>query len=52
MRQMSDVLCKGCGLRIGACPAGAITAGRFGDKQILAKIEGLLKDAKPPLVAV
>ena len=37
---------------IAACPAGAITAGQFTDKQILAEIEGLLADAKPPPLAV
>jgi len=31
---------------IAACPAGAITAGQFSDKQILAEIEGLLAHAK------
>ena len=49
--QISDVLCRGCGLCVAACPAGAITAGQFTDKQILAEIEGLLADAKPPPVA-
>jgi len=52
VRQISDLLCKGCGLRVGACLAGAISAGQFTDKQILAEIEGLLADAKPPPLAV
>jgi heterodisulfide reductase subunit A len=50
--RVSEVLCRGCGLCVAACPAGAITAGQFTDKQILAEIEGLLADTKPPLVAV
>ena len=49
---VSDVLCKGCGVCVAACPAGAITARHFTDTQIFAEIEGLLADAKPPLVAI
>ena len=50
--QISDILCKGCGVCVAACPAAAITGRHFTDKQILAEIEGLLADVKPPLVAV
>ena len=52
MCQISDAECKGCGVCVAGCPAGAISAGQFTDKQILAEIEGLLADAKPPPLAV
>jgi heterodisulfide reductase subunit A len=50
--EINDILCKGCGVCVAACPAGAITGRHFTDKQILAEIEGLLADVKPPLVAI
>jgi heterodisulfide reductase subunit A len=50
--EISDILCKGCGVCVAACPAGAITGRHFTDRQIFAEIEGLLADVKPPLVAV
>jgi len=50
--EISDILCKGCGVCVAACPAAAITGRHFTDKQIVAEIEGLLADVKPPLVAV
>jgi heterodisulfide reductase subunit A len=40
--EVNEVLCKGCGACVAACPAGAITAKHFTDQQILAQIEGVL----------
>ena len=43
---MNDALCKGCGTCAAACPAAAITARHFSDEQIVAQIEGLLREPK------
>ena len=40
--EVNEVLCKGCGACVAACPAGAITTKHFTDQQILAQIEGVL----------
>ena len=38
----NEVLCKGCGTCVAACPASAITGAGFTDDQILAELTGLL----------
>ncbi len=43
---VNDALCKGCGTCTAACPAAAITARHFSDEQIVAQIEGLLREPK------
>jgi heterodisulfide reductase subunit A len=43
---VNDALCKGCGTCAAACPAAAITARHFSDEQIVAQIEGLLREPK------
>jgi len=52
LANVNDILCKGCGVCVAACPSGAIKGRHFTDKQIFAEIEGLLADVKLPLVAV
>jgi heterodisulfide reductase subunit A len=52
-REVSRVtheLCKGCGTCVAACPAQAIRGAHFSNDQILAEIEGLLRDVsdRPP----
>jgi heterodisulfide reductase subunit A len=42
--KVNAVLCKGCGTCVAACPAGAIAGAHFSDTQILAELEGLLRD--------
>jgi len=42
--KVNAVLCKGCGTCVAACPAGAIAGAHFSDAQILAELEGLLRD--------
>ncbi len=43
---VNDALCKGCGTCVAACPAAAITGRHFSDEQIVAQIEGLLREPK------
>ena len=40
----NEVLCKGCGVCVAACPSGALQQHLFTDEQILAELEGVLKD--------
>ena len=42
--RVNDALCKGCGTCVAACPAAAITGRHFSDEQIIATIEGLLRE--------
>jgi heterodisulfide reductase subunit A len=46
-RKVSEInaaLCQGCGTCVAACPAGAIQGSGFSNEQVLAQIEGLLRD--------
>ncbi len=47
MAVVNDALCKGCGTCVAACPAQAITGAHYDNHQILAEIEGLLRDVAP-----
>jgi heterodisulfide reductase subunit A-like polyferredoxin len=40
--QVNEVLCKGCGACVAACPAGAATQNGFTNDQVMAEIEGIL----------
>jgi heterodisulfide reductase subunit A len=42
--RVNEALCKGCGTCVAACPAGAIRGRHFTDEQIVAQIEGLLRE--------
>ena len=39
---VNEVLCKGCGACVAACPAGAATQNGFTNEQVMAEIEGIL----------
>ena len=39
----NEVLCKGCGVCVAACPSGAMQQHLFTDEQVLAELEGVLK---------
>jgi heterodisulfide reductase subunit A len=41
--EVNPALCQGCGTCVAACPAGAISGTVFGNEQIFAQIEGLLR---------
>jgi heterodisulfide reductase subunit A len=42
--EINPALCQGCGTCVAACPAGAISGTGFSNEQILAQIDGLLRD--------
>jgi len=39
---VNEVVCKGCGICVGACPTSAIQQHLFTDAEIFAEIEGML----------
>ena len=39
---INEVLCKGCGTCVAACPSGSIEQNLFEDQEIFEEIEGLL----------
>jgi heterodisulfide reductase subunit A len=41
--EVNEVLCKGCGACVAACPAEAATQYGFTNDQVLAEIEGILE---------
>jgi heterodisulfide reductase subunit A len=52
-RKVSEVitaLCQGCGACVAACPSAAITGAHFTSDQMMAQIEGILWDVRPPAV--
>jgi heterodisulfide reductase subunit A2 len=40
---VNEVVCKGCGICVGACPSGAVQQHLFTDAEIFAEIEGVLE---------
>ena len=42
--EINPALCQGCGTCVAACPAGAISGTGFSDTQIMAQIDGLLRN--------
>jgi heterodisulfide reductase subunit A2 len=44
--QVNEVVCKGCGTCVAACPAEAATQNGFTNNQVMAEIEGILSIVK------
>jgi heterodisulfide reductase subunit A len=42
---INEILCKGCGACVAACPANAAVQNGFAQEQIIAEIEGALMEA-------
>jgi len=40
--QINEVLCKGCGTCVAACPSGTIRQNLFEDEEIFEEIQGVL----------
>ena len=43
--EINEVLCKGCGTCVAACPSGSIRQNLFEDDEIFAEIAGVLAEA-------
>lgn len=41
--QVNEIVCKGCGTCVAACPSGAAVQNGFSSLQIMAELEGILK---------
>jgi len=46
--EINPLLCKGCGLCLGFCHAGALEVRNYRTSQVLAEVRGLLEHAPPP----
>jgi heterodisulfide reductase subunit A2 len=40
--RINEVLCKGCGTCVAACPSGSIRQNLFEDQEIYEEVEGIL----------
>jgi heterodisulfide reductase subunit A2 len=44
--EINAALCQGCGTCVAACPAGAIQGSGYSNAQVMAQIDGLLRDVR------